>query len=306
MQVPFFCCKVEEERSQFIINIALVLKRRAYTRGEMLFKTSEKSDLMYIVAQGVIGAKGSILRSGDFVGEDMIMQHGLRTYRATAMTFVDTQTLSRNMLFEVLERGDFPETEKLIHIAALRLAIKKYLKQLVTAIKSAKMMDTKRKKMTDEEIAQWKEDMRRRSQQKTERVVAAGGGRAEEGEEKGEEESLIDIGADPVRSVLQANKQKKDANLNIMAKKLEHMSASIKLLQAAINATGESINELRGDFSKHLGIGSGGSSSIRRIPTIADDDEWRPATPPSNNLDDVQQIDIMGDLKAATRRKGNQ
>eukprot|EP00941_MAST-03F_sp_MAST-3F-sp1_P000679 g679.t1 len=294
-KVPFFCCSNDEEREKFIISIALVLNRRAYTRGEMLFKTAEKAELMYIISQGVIGAKGSILRSGDFIGEDMIMQHGLRTYRATAMTFVDTQTLTRERLFEVLSKGDFPETTKLIHIAALRLAIRKYFKQLVTAIRTGKMLAGKHKKMTKEEIEEWKEKMKERSQQKRKRITALGGGSKEE--EKDDIEEILNLGSDPVRTVLQANKPEKEPDLQLMIKKLEKMESHMKLLQSVVQNTGDSINELRGDFAKHLGIGSGGT--YRKVPSLAADDDWRPRTPADN---DIQNIDILDDLKAAQNR----
>ena len=159
LKVPFFKCNDDDERNRFVINVAMVLHRGAFTRSEMLFKEGEIADKMYIVQQGVVGAQGRVLRSGSYTGEDMIMQSGRRIYRATAMTFVDMQVLEKQSLTDVLDEGDFPLTERLIQTAAFRMALRNYFRSIVNTLKAANMMGRKGGAMTEDEIAAWKQSM---------------------------------------------------------------------------------------------------------------------------------------------------
>lgn len=317
-QVPFFCCATPEdviaendrytEQKRFVSDIAMVLHRAAYTRGEMLFKTGEMAECMYIVQQGVIGAKGTILRAGQFCGEDMIMASGRRIYRATAMTFCDTQTLSRGDLYNVLESGDYPETSKEIHIAALRMAIKKYFKQLVATIKSAHALDMGHKRMTEDDIAAWKAEMSAKSSTKRKRLMQKRGSEdpVDSKDDDGgmtEAEQAAARG-DPVRAVLQQNKAIKKPSIDKLAKMIDKMYTEVKGVQAGVRNCSDSINELRTDFAKHLGVGgmSPGGRNGGAMPMVADDEmSWRPSTPPMGALDSGKQGSILADLRRASQ-----
>jgi potassium voltage-gated channel Eag-related subfamily H protein 7 len=301
-----------QEQQRFVCDIAMVLNRRAFTRGEMLFKINETAECMYIVQQGVVGAKGSIVRAGQFCGEDMIMASGRRIYRATAMTFVDAQTLSRDDLYQILENGDFPETSKLIHIAALRMAIRKYFKQLVATIKSAHAMDLSHKRLTEEDCIAWKEAMAAKSQTKRQALNAK---RASgeipidiEDEDVEEQARLAATRGDPVRAVLQQNKTRKEPTVSKLAKMIDKMYTEVKATQAGIRNCSDSVNDLRRDFARHLGVGgmSPVGSNKHTAPTVEDDEmSWRPQTPPMAALEPGQQVNILGDLRRASQYKGN-
>lgn len=106
----------------------------------------------------MVGAKGRVLRSGGYVGEDFLRAGARHSGRATAMTFADMQTLSRDRLFTILDAGEFPETSRTIQVAALRAQLREHMRELVKSIKAAQLFSGG-PKMSREEMQAWKRQM---------------------------------------------------------------------------------------------------------------------------------------------------
>lgn len=227
-KVPFFVCEDLDEQNRFVINVAMVLKRGAFTRSEMLFKEGEIADRMYIVQQGVVGAQGRVLRSGSYTGEDMIMQSGRRIYRATAMTFVDMQVLEKQALTDVLDEGDFPETERLIQTAAFRMALRNYFRSIVNTLKAANMMGRKGGSMTEQEIADWKQSMA--DALAANKTAAPGKGRRSHSyDAKEEESSAVDV-----ETLLKPKQAKQKASIKTCQSKVEQLMSDVMDLTRAL------------------------------------------------------------------------
>ena len=112
--------KYKRQGTECLVELALAMKREAFAPREKM--TSEK---LSIVMRGVAAKAGNILTVTMHWGEDMIVSSAaLRDGReASALTYVEIMTLSRDDCFEVLSR--FPEAEKEIREAAMKLAMQR-------------------------------------------------------------------------------------------------------------------------------------------------------------------------------------
>ena len=112
--------KYKRQGTECLVELALAMKREAFAPREKM--TSEK---LSIIMRGVAAKAGNILTVTMHWGEDMIVSSAaLRDGReASALTYVEIMTLSRDDCFEVLSR--FPEAEKEIREAAMKLAMQR-------------------------------------------------------------------------------------------------------------------------------------------------------------------------------------
>merc|ERR1711865_81487 len=96
------------------------MKREGYAPREKI-----PSEDLNIVMRGVAAKAGNILTNGDHWGEDMIVSsRALRDLRhASALTYVEVGTLSREDLETVLE--SFSASEREIRQAAMKIAMQR-------------------------------------------------------------------------------------------------------------------------------------------------------------------------------------
>lgn len=158
--VKFFVCENPDEQRRFVVAVAQKLVREAFPQGECIYKHNEFADKLYIVQQGIIGCNGRVLRTGSCVGKDMITCAGRRFDMATALTFADMQTLHKDDLEQVLDLGDFPQTEEKILRAAFKMSLRAYFRDIVNKMRAKKAFASK-ESMTEQEIEQWKLDNQR-------------------------------------------------------------------------------------------------------------------------------------------------
>lgn len=161
-RIPFFNAKNEEERDRFVIQVALKLHADAFGPNEMVFREGDTADFMCIVIRGMAAMNGKVITAGKFFGEDMVMEDNRRLYDARALTFLDVYQLSQDDLNEILENGDFPETQPLIRRQQIRLALRQKFYEILSLVKMTKGLN----KTTKEEYEQWKEDMAAKQQNK--------------------------------------------------------------------------------------------------------------------------------------------
>jgi len=122
-RVPFFLCDDDTENARFVVALARELKGMSFTRGEALVYQGNLAKKMYIVKKGIVGCGGRIRTRGQFLGQDMILTHGISRSTARALTFVDAMVLTRKAFVSLLKLQNFGQNSKKINIARVRLAL---------------------------------------------------------------------------------------------------------------------------------------------------------------------------------------
>lgn len=141
--VPFFNAPDDDERSEFVASISVVLVPMAFAPLEKIVLEGEKTSKMYIIQRGLAIRRGKLLGAGDFFGEDMILTNARRAYSVRSLTFLDVYSLSKRGLRDALNAGEFAKTKKLIRRAAIKLALRReMMKAVVTAGMKRTMLDT--------------------------------------------------------------------------------------------------------------------------------------------------------------------
>eukprot|EP01029_Cantina_marsupialis_P032074 TRINITY_DN94_c0_g2_i2.p1 TRINITY_DN94_c0_g2~~TRINITY_DN94_c0_g2_i2.p1 ORF type:complete len:727 (-),score=210.67 TRINITY_DN94_c0_g2_i2:493-2673(-) len=118
-----------KERDEFIAQIAMRMKMVCFAQNEILIKFGETPNNMYVVESGVLASLGRIYRSGNAIGEDVILRSGKRLYTARALTHSRVFILTRDDIDNALKLGMFPQTQKLIDHATAWMTLKSNLKQ---------------------------------------------------------------------------------------------------------------------------------------------------------------------------------
>jgi len=113
-------CATIAQGNEFLVELAMKMVREGYAPRERI-----PSEKLCIVMRGVAAKAGNILTYGDHWGEDMIVtSRALRDLRvASALTFVEVATLSRDDLEEVLSQFLSPERE--IRQSAMKIAMQR-------------------------------------------------------------------------------------------------------------------------------------------------------------------------------------
>ena len=158
-KIPFFMANNEDERDRFVICIALDLVPRAFAPNEMVYREGDVSAAMYIVIRGMCAMLGRVITGGKFFGEDMIMA-GRRYADCRALTYLDVYELEKDKLDNIIEEGDFAETEKLIRKQVIRLAMRKKFMEILKLVKLTRGMN----KIPKEEYESWKKEMNAKNQ----------------------------------------------------------------------------------------------------------------------------------------------
>eukprot|EP00500_Bicosoecida_sp_ms1_P000700 CAMPEP_0203808006 /NCGR_PEP_ID=MMETSP0115-20131106/1370_1 /ASSEMBLY_ACC=CAM_ASM_000227 /TAXON_ID=33651 /ORGANISM="Bicosoecid sp, Strain ms1" /LENGTH=879 /DNA_ID=CAMNT_0050716689 /DNA_START=358 /DNA_END=2994 /DNA_ORIENTATION=- len=141
--VPFFNAPEDDERSEFVASISVVLVPMAFAPLEKIVLEGEKTSKMYIIQRGLAIRRGNLLTTGDFFGEDMILTNARRAYSVRSLTFLDVYSLSKRGLRDALNAGEFAKTKKLIRRAAIKLALRReMMKVVVTSGMKRTMLDT--------------------------------------------------------------------------------------------------------------------------------------------------------------------
>lgn len=113
----------DEERS-FLTMLALKLQRRVYAPNERVVPQD-----LNIIIRGIVAQAGVILKAGDHFGADVIISsEALRDLRpVTCVNYVETATLSREHLDELLDDARFPASARWIRRSAMKLAMQRAL-----------------------------------------------------------------------------------------------------------------------------------------------------------------------------------
>ena len=126
LKVPFFNSPSvsDEEREQFIIQIAMAIEPEAYPPNEPIFRVNNPAMQMYILQKGVVAKQGRVLRGGAYFGEDMILKNYKRPYSVRTLTYVDCFRLDKEKLLDIIRHDEFPATRIAIRRATIALAFR--------------------------------------------------------------------------------------------------------------------------------------------------------------------------------------
>ena len=157
--IPFFNCADKVERRNFVVAIAGRLQRRSFVKHEMVCRANTPATAMYILVSGIAGRGGAVLRKGEYFGADMLIAKGVTIRTVIAMTFIECIVLGREDVLELLEGENFPLTKKLVRRAAFKMVLNQFYRK----VGIAKRMEANSKRMTKEQIEDWKARVRQKS-----------------------------------------------------------------------------------------------------------------------------------------------
>lgn len=159
-EIKFFNAGKEDERDRFLVQVALALEPSAFAPNEMVYREGDLAECMYIVQKGLASNLGKVISSGGYFGEDMIAgseeSPSRRTSDVRSLTFLDVYEFSREHLYEILENGDFDETEKMIRRQVISIALKRKFMEILSLVTITRGL---KKRPTKEEYEQWKIDI---------------------------------------------------------------------------------------------------------------------------------------------------
>lgn len=113
----------------FVTQIALVLEAMVLSSGELVVAEASPVLHLYFVAEGQVIANNRMESIGYFFGEEVIMETGTHKSSVRAVSYCNLYTLSREKLYEVLEK--FPRVQKIIRRAVMRLAFRRDVLQVM-------------------------------------------------------------------------------------------------------------------------------------------------------------------------------
>jgi hypothetical protein len=124
---------LKDAEEEFISEISMVLKGEAFAPKELIIRSDDLCDRLFIIKKGIVMSKGSLYVKNKILGEEMILTCAYRRgYTARALQYVDTSFLLKSDLFSILER--YPALHKRVRKAAIRMAFVWTIKKVINRI----------------------------------------------------------------------------------------------------------------------------------------------------------------------------
>ncbi|OQR83157.1 voltage-gated ion channel superfamily [Achlya hypogyna] len=134
-RIPFFVGGPTSQHIRFVTAITQRLEPMLYPPNEVLIHSGDATDVMYIISRGLVARLGRLFGKGHFVGEDIVLNNGIRHYEVRTLTYVDTLALRRDDLNCVLDQGTFPFKKARIRRASALLAIARKMEYLLDELR---------------------------------------------------------------------------------------------------------------------------------------------------------------------------
>ncbi|EQC38482.1 hypothetical protein SDRG_04190 [Saprolegnia diclina VS20] len=134
-RIPFFVGGPTSQHIRFVTAITQRLEPMLYPPNEVMIHMGDATDVLYIISRGLVARLGRLFGKGHFVGEDFVLNHGVRHYEVRTLTYVDTLALRRDDLNAVLETGTFPFKKARIRRASILLAIARKMEYLLDELR---------------------------------------------------------------------------------------------------------------------------------------------------------------------------
>ena len=102
-----------------LAQVALVLRSEMYPPFELVLRSDQKPDRMYIIQHGLMAVNSYIRTRGSCVGEDMVFKSRQYGYAAATMSFCELLVLTKEDFVRVLH--EFPSESALVRRKAIRM-----------------------------------------------------------------------------------------------------------------------------------------------------------------------------------------
>ncbi|KAH9068889.1 hypothetical protein Ae201684P_004587 [Aphanomyces euteiches] len=141
------------EHARFMTAICTRMSAELYPPQELVVRSGETTNKLYIISKGLVARNGNILRKGNFFGEDVILKHveSSMIFDTRTLTYTDTYTLSRDDMHAILATGSFPHKLRSIRRAAMFMALARRMKSLYIQLEAIKAVG----KLTRDEQCLW-------------------------------------------------------------------------------------------------------------------------------------------------------
>ena len=139
-KVPFFNPKLKsgeelgDELFKFITEVTMKLTIESFAPNELVITAGGRGHQMYIIRKGVVGSHGRIMGSGNYFGEDMILQSAVRLHDVRCLTYLDVYVLTKDDLEDVLELGHFPRIYKSVRRSVMKYAFRRNIITYLSSI----------------------------------------------------------------------------------------------------------------------------------------------------------------------------
>jgi potassium voltage-gated channel Eag-related subfamily H protein 7 len=133
MRVPFLNATSYRERRDFIKEISLRMSHLLRAQQELIITYGSKMHCMYLVSTGIAFSfvKGSLANkvytSGKFFGVEGVLISRRFAYEVRALNYVQLETIAKDDVDFIMWSGDYPETDRLIKRAKIRLVFRRNL-----------------------------------------------------------------------------------------------------------------------------------------------------------------------------------
>ena len=151
-KIPFFHCEDKLERRRFVIALAPLMQRRTFCQYEVICRTGMPAEALYLIRGGIGGCGTSVVRRGEYFGDEMLMSNAVSRSTVIAMTFLDTMRLARDDVLQLLSSDEYPKTKRMVRKAAFKMVLQTFVRNVGIAHR----MQLNAKRMSHSEIAQWK------------------------------------------------------------------------------------------------------------------------------------------------------
>lgn len=160
-EVPFFTATNKDEREAFVAAVSMLLRPCTFPPQEEVYCIGHSAKFMMIITRGMAteaGSKGTrILKLGNHFGEEMILRYSTRLATIRAISYLNCNELRREELLQFLTdtASAFPETNRLVRRARIRLA----LRRCVTKINAMFALALRKRSWSAEEMKLYKDDL---------------------------------------------------------------------------------------------------------------------------------------------------
>eukprot|EP00232_Nephroselmis_pyriformis_P028304 CAMPEP_0182865052 /NCGR_PEP_ID=MMETSP0034_2-20130328/7488_1 /TAXON_ID=156128 /ORGANISM="Nephroselmis pyriformis, Strain CCMP717" /LENGTH=771 /DNA_ID=CAMNT_0024997337 /DNA_START=124 /DNA_END=2436 /DNA_ORIENTATION=- len=130
----------------FIMQVALLLKRQTYPALEAVCKIGTPNETMYIIKKGTVAANGIVLCSGGVICSEVLYTPGLiHTQAFHTLTFTVLYTLERADLVDLLKQ--FPHVDKKLRLYAVRETFRTEVFAFCNAVRKVQGLEPVRRRV---------------------------------------------------------------------------------------------------------------------------------------------------------------
>ena len=110
--IPFFNCGDEAERARLLVALLDGLLPCTFTPFDTIAGRDLRASSLLFITKGIAVQKGRLLCHGDHIGDGALTSRARHLVEVRAVTSVQCWSLHRDTLWDILDSGDFPVSDK--------------------------------------------------------------------------------------------------------------------------------------------------------------------------------------------------